>query len=141
MLIKLKRSHSGFFAFDAEGAAAIREIPVGTIVDVEIGDPENAVTKRQGRALHVWLKLAADCLNDCGLDMKRVLKGEIDIPWTKDSCKLYLYKPVLEAMTGKTSTKQMTTVEPSEVAKVIGRKIAERHGVTLPPWPSYHNHE
>jgi len=141
MLIKLKRSHSGFFAFEPEAQEALRSIPVGKVVEVEIGEQENAVTKRQGRALHVWLKLLADELNGSGYDMKKVLKGEVDIPWTKESCKLYLYKPILEAMTGKTSTKQMNTVEPSEVCKIIGRRLAEKFGITVPPWPSYHNHE
>ena len=141
MLVKLKRSHSGFFAFEPEAQAAVRSIPIGAIVEVEIGEQENAVTKRQSRALHVWLGLLAQQLNEGGFDMKRVLKGEVDIPWTKDSAKLYLYKPVLEAMTGKTSTKHMNTVEPSEICKVIGRRLAEKLGIAIPPWPSYHNHE
>ena len=36
-------------------------------------------TEQQNKALHVYYRILADELNDKGLDMRKVLKPEIDI--------------------------------------------------------------
>ena len=100
--------------------------------------PEHLVTRRQQNALHKWCGLVADFLNDAGLDMKRVLKPEVDIPWTKESVKEALWKPVLDAMTNKDSTTEMDTKEPDAVYRTIQRHMSQRFGITLPPWPTRH---
>ena len=38
--------------------------------------------------------MIANALNDAGLDMKKVLKPEIDIPWNTATVKEYLWRPV-----------------------------------------------
>lgn len=100
---------------------------------------EKQKTPSQRSALHVWLEELAEVLNASGLDMKKVLKPEVEIPWTKLSCKEYLYKPLLEAMTGKESTESMNTLEPSKVCDVIGRHLAQKFGVAVPPFPNRFN--
>ena len=97
---------------------------------------EKPKTPPQRSALHVWCEQTAEVLNDAGLDMRKMLKPEVDIPWTKDSVKEILYKPILEAMTNKTSTEDMNTMEPSVITEVIARHAAEKFGVTLPPFPN-----
>lgn len=97
---------------------------------------EREKTPSQRSALHVWLEQLAEVLNEGGFDMKKVLKPEVDIPWTKLSAKQYLYKPVLEAMTGKSSTEEMNTIEPSKVCDVVGRHLAAKFGIVVPPWPT-----
>jgi hypothetical protein len=89
----------------------------------------------QNRSLHKYCTLLADALNNAGLDMKKTLKPEIDIPWTCENVKDHLYKPILKALTGKKSTRDMNTVEPSEVYDVLNRFISEKHGVSV-EWPS-----
>lgn len=37
-------------------------------------------TLTQNRAIHLWFTMLADALNDAGLDMRTVLKPEIEIP-------------------------------------------------------------
>ena len=93
-------------------------------------------TLSQNAALHLWLRQTADLLNDAGMDMKKTLKESVDIPWTEESAKLHLWKPVMEAMTGNDSTTEMDTVEPSEICKVITKHIGENHGVVLTEWPN-----
>jgi hypothetical protein len=39
-------------------------------------------TMAQNSALHLWLGQVAQTLNDAGLDMKKTLKPNVDIPWT-----------------------------------------------------------
>ena len=93
------------------------------------------ITQKQINSLHLWLGQVAEYLNSCGLDQRKVLREDVSIDWTKESAKTYLYKPILEAMTGKKSTMDQDTVEPSKVADTISRHMGEKFGVTLPPWP------
>jgi len=95
----------------------------------------NKLTPAQRGAMHLYFEHLANALNDAGLDMVKVLKPGIDIPWTKQSVKDHLYKPVLEAMTGKESTEDMTTVDPEAVYKVLNRHTADKLGISL-EWPS-----
>lgn len=55
---------------------------------------EKQRTILQGRALHKYFELVGEALNVAGLDMKKVLKPNVDIPWNKDSVKNFLWKPV-----------------------------------------------
>ena len=103
---------------------------------VHIGPaPEKTITSKQFNALHVFCERVADQLNEAGLDQRIVLKPSVAIDWSKDSVKQYLFKPLLEAMTGKTSTTDQDTVEPSKVADTMARHLGEKFGITLPEWP------
>ena len=97
--------------------------------------PEKTITSKQFNALHVWCEMVAESLNAAGLDQRIVLKPSVAIDWSKDSVKQKLYKPLLEAMTGKTSTTDQDTVEPSKVADTMARHLGEKFGITLPEWP------
>lgn len=95
-------------------------------------------TIQQNRALHKYLSLLADELNNAGYDMKRFLEKseyKIDVPWTKESCKEYLAKPVIEAMFQTDSTAELTTVQMQEAYDVINRHVGEVTGVYV-PWPA-----
>ena len=98
-------------------------------------DQPDKLTAKQRGALHLYCELLADALNSAGLDMKKTLKPEIDIPWTKDSVKRHLWKPILEAMTSKESTEDMDTIDPSSVYETLNRHLCEKFGVHV-EWPS-----
>jgi hypothetical protein len=97
---------------------------------------EKVKTAKQRASLHVWLEQLAEILNSAGLDQRKVLKPAFFLSWTKHSVKEYLYKPLLEAMTGKESTEKMNTIEPSEICKELGKHLATKHGITPPAWPT-----
>lgn len=101
---------------------------------------ENPKTGQQRKALHVWLRDLAFLLNAAGLERITILEAMkrkgVELPWTLEAAKEILYKPVLEALTGKLSTEEMNTVEPSHICEVLGRHLAEKYGVTCPPWPT-----
>ena len=44
-------------------------------------------TSQQNRAMHLFFARLVEALNDAGLDMKKVLKPEIDIPWSQTAVK------------------------------------------------------
>lgn len=93
-------------------------------------------TLTQNRALHLWFRMLAETLNDAGLDMRTVIKEEVDIPWSGPSVKEYLWRPVQEAMLQKKSTTEADRTEYSEVRDVIARHLGERFGIQVPDWPS-----
>lgn len=102
---------------------------------------DESMSKKQRGALHVWCEMVAQVLNDNDLlhEYKSPVRGiDMQVDWTMYMIKDMIYKPVLAAMTGKMSTEEQTTVEPSSVAETIARSFAVK-GVVLPEWPTQHN--
>jgi len=93
-------------------------------------------SSKQNNALHKGFQLLADALNDAGYEMKAVLAVKnVDVPWTKESVKEVLFRPIMEAMIEKESTTDLETTEVSEVWDVLVRHLGENFGVTV-PFPS-----
>ena len=113
-----------------------RAIQENRTLSVEIAKPRH-ITDKQVSSLNLWCRQVAEALSDAGLDMKSVIRCEI--PPTEYMVKENIYKPLLAQMTGKNSTMEQTTTEPSAVAAVIIRELSDRLGVTLPPWPDRFN--
>lgn len=91
-------------------------------------------TDTQNNALHLYLSLLSTELNDAGLDMKQVLKPEVDIPWTTDNAKDYLWRPIQKALTRKESTTKPSTKEYPYIYDVLSRHMIDKFGVYV-PWP------
>lgn len=91
-------------------------------------DPKQR-TLQQNRALHKWFELLADNLNTAGLDMRKTLKESVEIPWSADTVKEYMFKPIMKAQLDKTSTTQLTTKEIDLVFDTITKYLGEKHGV------------
>lgn len=106
---------------------------------------EGSYTPTQRASLHRWFEMLAEVLNSGGFDQtvffKEYARPGLSAPWSKDSVKSVFYKPTLEAMTGKRSTEEMNTVEPSEICLIIGKTLSERLGITPPAFPSRFNQE
>jgi len=92
-------------------------------------------TLTQNRALHLFLGMLADDLNAAGLDMRRVLKHDVDIPWTTESCKEFLWRPIQSAMLNKESTTEADRQEYTQVHEVLSRYLGEKIGIRAPDWP------
>lgn len=97
-------------------------------------------TLSQNAALHLYLELLSNELNDSGHDMRKVLKETVDIPWSKDTAKKFLWKPIQEIMVDKGHTAELTTAEVDKIYKVLDRHISEKCGVHI-EWPSIDNTE
>lgn len=82
-------------------------------------------TIQQNRALHLYFQILADTLNDAGLDMKKILKPEIDIPWNKDTVKNFLWRPIQKAQINKKSTTELTTREIDLVFNTLNRHLSQ----------------
>jgi hypothetical protein len=90
---------------------------------------------QQNKAIHLFCRLLADALNDAGLDVRKTMKQDFDVPWNETLVKELIWKEVQKAMFNKKSTTQLSKTEVGDVYEVINRNIAERHGVYV-PFPS-----
>lgn len=108
-------------------------------VEIEIRQRAKQRTLTQNRALHLFLGQLCDVLNDAGLDMRAVLKQDVELPWTVENAKEYLWRPIQEALTGKRSTTEITTVEPTVIHETLARHLGEKLGIACPPWPCREN--
>ena len=104
-------------------------------VEVEFRRKAKQRTLTQNRALHLFCQWLADTLNDAGDDMRKTLRQDVDIPWTCESVKEHLWRPIQIAMTDKRSTTEITTVEPTEIHAVLSRHLGQKLGIACPDWP------
>lgn len=88
-------------------------------------------TLKQNNALHKYYEAIAKVLNDAGLDMRVVLKPEVDIPWTTENVKNFLWRPVQLAYLGKKSTTELETDEVNKVYEVLTRHLGEKFGIFI----------
>jgi len=86
-------------------------------------------TEKQNRALHKFFTQLAEVLNDAGLDQRTVLKPNIQIPWSPESIKENLWRPVQEVYLGKRSTTELDTKDINAIYDIINRHLGERFGV------------
>ena len=96
---------------------------------------QNKRTIQQNKALHLWFTLLAEELNNAGLDMRKTLKSEVEIPWSPQTIKEYLWRPVQIAQLQKQSTTELNTDEIDKVWKTLNRHISEKFGLYI-PFPS-----
>lgn len=95
-------------------------------------------TLKQNDSLYLYLSMLATELNDSGNDMRKVLKPTVDIPWSTDTVKRFLWKPIQEIMMDKKSTTELTTDELDKIYKVLDRHVSEKCGVHI-EFPSIEN--
>ena len=92
-------------------------------------------TAKQNDSLHLYLSQLAQELNDSGQDMRKVLKPTVDIPWSTDTAKRFLWKPIQKVMVDKESTTDLTTDEVDKIYRVLDRHVSEKCGLHV-PFPS-----
>lgn len=88
-------------------------------------------TIQQNKALHKTFELWCDQLNGAGLTVKVVLKPEVEVMWTPDMIKEYLWRPIQKAQLGKESTTELTTKEVDKVYQTLQHHFGEKFGIEL----------
>jgi hypothetical protein len=96
---------------------------------------KKARTIQQNKALHLFFRLLADELNNAGLDMRKTLKPGIDIPWSPNTIKEYLCRPIQIAQVRKQSTTELETYEIDKIFDTLTRHLGEKFGIFI-PFPS-----
>ena len=86
-------------------------------------------TSSQNNALHVYCRLLGEKLNDSGFDMKRVIKQEVDIPWSPSLVKEYLWKPIQKIVANEDSTAKVGSDDYYNTYSVLSRHLSDKFGV------------
>jgi len=96
-------------------------------------------TLNQNAALHLFFTQLADELNEKGMDMRTLIRQEVEISWTPYSIKTYLWKPLQQVLLGKKSTTKLNRENDINVVyDNLNRILVERTGgeINIPPFPS-----
>lgn len=103
---------------------------------VMIGDYER-IKKPIKNATNKYLygKQSEDLTNEI-MDIIYGYLARMDLPWTKDTVKEKLWRPVqMGIIKDKESTKDLTTTEPNDIYLVLSKHLSEKHGIIV-EWPS-----
>ena len=75
--------------------------------------------------------MLAESLNNAGLDVKKTMAQDVEIPWTETLIKELIWRKVQLAMFDINSTAKLDTTQISQVYDVINRHISQTHGVSV----------
>ncbi len=106
------------------------------IPETEEEKPKGNKTSQQLKAGWLYITQKFTQLNDSGLDQRKVLKQEINIPWTKEAFHDKIWIPVQKAMYGTDSMKDLKKDQLEPIHKVIERELGEKHGAEYIPFPN-----
>ena len=101
----------------------------------DIAREEKRRTDKQNNSLNLWVRQSAEALNAAGMDMRKTLREDWEIPWTEESFKEHIWRPIQKAMFGYESTTEASTSDYNEIYQTICRELGGRKGVARPPWP------
>lgn len=104
-------------------------------LDLEIKVKGKARSGQQNRALHKYFSMLADKLNEAGLDMRKTLREDVEMPWSADLIKDFMWRPLQKAMFDVDSTAKMKRADYTKVYEVLNRHTASKLGVSV-AWPS-----
>jgi hypothetical protein len=99
---------------------------------VKLEEQLTARTNTQNAALHLFFKLLGKALNEHG-EYYRYFNymGEmVEIPWTQDLVKDYIWRPLMKVVTDKKSTAHLTTKEIDPIFEVIHKHYSGK-GIEL----------
>ena len=87
-------------------------------------------TSSQNNALHGLLRRLSAALNDAGIDgPAHPWRDDFRLDWSPELCKSMLFHPVMQAMTGKKSSSDLTKQELSGAVEQMLRRVTEVTGV------------
>ncbi|HDZ25560.1 hypothetical protein LCGC14_0963630 [marine sediment metagenome] len=95
---------------------------------------EKQRTLKQNRALHLWFNHLSEELNNAGLDLKQTLRHDAEIPWSSFLVKECLFRPIMKAQFGFSTTTKLSTKQIDEVFDTVNRYISDL-GIHV-PFPS-----
>jgi hypothetical protein len=90
-------------------------------------------TLPQNNALYKFFELLAAALNDKHLYIQMDFLGKhIEVEWSKDEVKKRIWKPVMQAKTGKTSTTKLERAEVGAIYDTLNLFFIEKYDLFCP---------
>ena len=99
---------------------------------IEIRNVGKKRSLRQNRSLYLWFELVSKEFNDAGIDMRKFIEDGIDIPFTPETVKSHLWKPVMEGYLEKTSTTELQSKDIDKIYDILNKHIGERTNLHIP---------
>ena len=127
MKITIELKDGKLSAYGYDDAEALGQFGDG-IYEIDIKNMDIR-TIQQNKAIHKYYNMLASALNDAGLTITKVLK--IDTPWSMDSVKSEIWRPMQKAVTGKTSTTKLTRSEVSNIYDHLHAHFSSKYGVDV----------
>ena len=94
----------------------------------------------QNAAMHLYCGQLAEALNSAGLDFRVVIRDGVEVNWTPELVKDYMWRPVQKAITGHESTTKPQRGQYSEIYEAVNRHVSSKLGVFV-AWPCNDNRE
>ena len=89
----------------------------------------------QNAALHLYCEMPSETLNHAGHErMVTTPIGQVSVPWTKDSVKENIWRPVQIALTKEQSTTAPLRGQYADIYDVIHRHMVDAKGISV-LWP------
>ena len=118
----------------------IDDLPLesGEVYLVKVTKIQKKRTPTQNRSLHKYCTLLADDLNNAGFYQNVMLDHSFNLPWSMETVKANLWKPIQSAVVDKESTADANTGDYSRVYDVLSSNLAMKLGITT-GWPDRGN--
>jgi len=89
-------------------------------------------TWRQNNTLHLLFRRMAKGLNDAGFEIPHPFKPDLEIPYSEESVKELLYKPIITMYFKVDRSTELTTEQLSESMTILVDAVNRNTGVYIP---------
>ena len=128
MKITLKKEFGQLIPHSESDKEALDCIADGAVYEIDI-KYQDMRTLQQNKALHAYFTILAGVLNNSGQEITKVIK--VDTPWSAESVKELLWRPVMMQQLNKKSTTKLTKDEVTKVYDTLNRALSIKCGVSV----------
>lgn len=89
-------------------------------------------TYRQNRAIHLLFRRMATALNEAGFEIRHPFKPDLEIPWSEESVKDLLYRPIITSYFKIERSSLLDTAQLSESMEILVDAVNRNTGVYVP---------
>ena len=86
-------------------------------------------TYRQNRTIHLLFRRMAEALNDAGFEIRHPMKADLEIPYSEESVKELLYKPIITSYFKVNRSSELNTEQLSESMEILVDAVNRNTGV------------
>ena len=88
-------------------------------------------TYRQNRTIHLLFRRMAEALNDAGFEISHPFKPDLEIPWSEESVKDLLYRPIITSYFKVDRSSLLDTAQLSESMEILVDAVNRNTGVLV----------
>lgn len=89
-------------------------------------------TYKQNRTIHLLFRRMAKALNDAGYEISHPFKPDLEIPWSEESVKDLLYRPIITSYFKVPRSSHLNTEQLSESMEILVDAVNRNTGVYVP---------